>query len=508
MKYNYTPLIQLRRKVFVEVAKMAYDDPSHLEENIEQAVYNIVPGEVAQYRESVFKERAIVGERLRMAMGLKMRKVDEHQRLSQGIDDALKPERVVHNELIQVVPFACEACPEKTYHVTENCRKCLAHPCIQDCPKNAISMGKYGSIIDDEKCIRCGKCKEACPYNAIIDYDRPCAKACGVNAIKSDYLGRAEIEQDKCVKCGMCLSACPFGAISDKSEIFQLIQAIKSDVDVHAIIAPAFIGQFGPFAKPDTIFRAIKALGFKSVVEVALGADIESVVEAREFIEKVPNELSFLGTSCCPAWYDAATLNFPEMKENISSSATPMVATSRFIKKENPDAKVVFIGPCLAKKNEASRPELENIIDFVITFEELMGMFVAYGIQLDDYVDDTEKRESDASLSGRGFANAGGVAEAIINTISEMDPSVEVKYYNADGLHECMKMLKLAKAHKYDGYLLEGMGCPGGCVGGPGTLISRRKAAQQLNEFKTESPYFTAFENPKVPADKNTTKEV
>ncbi|MGP1567249.1 MAG: 4Fe-4S dicluster domain-containing protein [Peptoanaerobacter stomatis] len=500
MRTEFTPLIQLRRMVFVEIAKMGYDDSKNLSINLEQAVYNILPGEVAKYRESIFKERAIVGERLRMGLGLKMRAQDEYSRLSDGCEEVIIDERIVQDSLIEVMPFACEACPTKTYRVTNNCRKCLAHPCIQVCPVNAISMGKYSTVIDEDKCIRCGKCKESCPYNAIVFFDRPCAAACGVNAIESDHLGRAHINQDKCVTCGMCLVNCPFGAIADKTEIFQLIQAIKSGEEVHAMLAPAFVGQFGPIVTPDMIKEGIRRLGFKSVVEVAIGADIESIHEAEEFIKEVPDTLEFLGTSCCPSWYLAATKNFPEFKKNISSSATPMVATAKYIKDEHKKAKVAFIGPCIAKKTEASQPHLRNHIDFVITFEELMGMLVAQNIDFAS-LKDAEKAKDDASTSGRGFASAGGVAQAIINTIHKAEPTFEVKTYNADGLHECMKMLKMAKAGKYKGYLLEGMGCPGGCIGGPGTLAPINKSGRELEKYKNASPYFTVQDNKNVKHD-------
>ena len=103
----------------------------------------------------------------------------------------------------------------------------MAHPCTEVCPKDAIHVINGRSVIDQEKCIRCGRCQDVCPYSAIIKQERPCAKACGINAIKSDENGCAEIDYDKCVSCGMCLVNCPFGAIADKAQIFQVIQAIK-----------------------------------------------------------------------------------------------------------------------------------------------------------------------------------------------------------------------------------------------------------------------------------------
>lgn len=485
MRGLYTPVTKLRRQVFAEVAKLAYaDEDCHT--RILELPYEIIPGEVAHYRESVFKERAIVSERIRLAMGLPLRKVDEPAPLSKGIEECLKPEKYYEPPLINVIPFACNACPEKSFVVSENCRGCLAHPCTSVCPKNAISIVNGKSYIDQDKCIKCGRCKDVCPYDAITKRVRPCAAACGVNAIENDYLGRAKINYDKCVSCGMCMVSCPFAAIADKSQIFQLILAMKSGEEVIAEIAPAFVGQFGPLATPDKIKEALKLLGFSSVYEVALGADIGALEEAHHYKKLVaPGILPFLATSCCPSWSVMAKNTFPEMAGCISDALTPMVATARLIKEKHPNAKVVFIGPCSAKKLEASRRSVRSDVDFVITFEELMGMFVAKGIEFADL----EKTTSfhNATATGRGYAVAGGVAEAITNCIKEYYPDVEVKVDRAEGLDNCRKMLALAKAGKRQGYLLEGMACPGGCVAGAGTILPINRATAAVKEYQKKS---------------------
>ena len=370
--------------------------------------------------------------------------------------------RILQMPLVNVIPFACEACPTDTFMVTNNCRKCLAHPCTYVCPVNAVSIGKQRAHIDHEKCIRCGKCKEVCPYSAIVRYNRPCAAVCGVDAIESDYLGRAQINEEKCVSCGLCIVSCPFGAISDKSEIFQLV----------------------------------KALGFQDVVEVSLGADISSIHEAQLFAVNVPEKQSYLGTSCCPAWTMTAQKLFPDQYQNISSSHTPMVATAKIVKAKNPDARVVFIGPCIAKKVEALDDEVKPYIDFVITFEELIAMFVAKEIDLSALEDDVEL--IDSSCNGRGYANCGGVAEAISQNIRKIAPDKQFNLDKADSLADCRKMLLLAKVGKRDGYLIEGMACPGGCVGGPGTLLPTKQATAKVQEFAKTSPYPTALDNPKA----------
>lgn len=479
-----TPVTKIRRKVFTEIAKLAYGDKDL--SYIEQLPYKIVPGEVAVYRDNIFKERAIVGERLRLAMGLPLRPVGEHQPLANGVEEAAISEKFYEPPLINVIPFACNACPETTVMVTNNCRGCLAHPCMSVCPVKAISMVNGKSCIDQEKCIRCGRCADVCPYTAIVKYDRPCANACGVDAIESDDLGRAKINHDKCVSCGQCLVSCPFAAISDKSQIFQLITAIKQGNEVIAAIAPAFVGQFGPMATPEKVFAGLKALGIADVYEVAIGADLGAVEEAHHFAHKVATgEQKFLATSCCPSWSVMAKTWFPEVAECVSDALTPMVATARIIKKEHPDAKVVFIGPCASKKLEAQRRTVKSDVDFVITFEELMGMFVAKDIDFGDF--EVDEKLNQATGAGRGYACAGGVADAISQAVKDLYPDLEFKVDRAEGLKDCRKMMTLAKAGKRNGYLLEGMACPGGCVAGAGTILPINKAQVTVKLFKDKS---------------------
>ncbi len=492
MKETYFDINNIRLKIFSEIARMAYDDIPLNE--LGKAVYRILPGEVANYRDSIFLERAIVSERLRLGLGLDLRQASELQAITDGVDSIDIDRRHFEKPLVNIIPFACESCPTKTYFVTNNCRKCLAHPCSHVCPKNAIKIGKTGAIIDQDKCIKCGKCKDACPYSAIIQYDRPCASVCGVKAIESDYLGRATINQDKCVSCGRCMTECPFGAVADKSQIYQLIKAIKSGKNVYAEIAPSFIGQFGALASALQVKEGIKQLGFKDVVEVGLGADFTTMEEALEYMERVPEEIEFMGTSCCHSWYLMVKNEFPELLEQISDSSTPMSYTGRYLKENDPDAIVVFIGPCTSKKIEGLTDKVSKYIDFVITFEELLGMFVGKGIELSEI--ETDLRINDASSSGRGYAQAGGVAQAVKDTIYELDKNREVEIVNAETLTDCIKMLKIAKAGKYKGCLLEGMACPNGCIGGAGTIASPQRVRKELAKFMKEA-------DSKLPLDNN-----
>lgn len=480
---SYASIIKIRRKVFEEVARLAYEGGDY--SRIEEIPYQMLRGQ-AKYRESIFLERAIVAERIRLAIGLPVRSADEHEPISKGIEGAIKTERFYEPPLVNVIDFACNACPQNSYFVTDTCVGCLANPCANVCPKDAIRIVNGRSIIDQNKCIKCGRCKDVCPYGAIVHRERPCEKACGMDAIESDEHGRAKINYDKCVSCGMCIVNCPFGAIADKSQLFQVIQTIKSEYEVYAIMAPAFVGQFGPKVNLKTIDDAMSKLGFNGVYEVSIGADLCTIEEAHDFLDNVPSKLKFMGTSCCPSWSVMAKKEFPEFKDNISMALTPMVLTARLVKKEHPNCKIVFVGPCSAKKLEASRKSVRSDVDFVLTFEELMGMFIAKNVDFNTLTEKPLKNET--SADGRGFAVSGGVAQAVVNVIKRIDSTKDAKVESAQGLRNCKKLLQMAKAGKYDGYLLEGMACPLGCVSGAGTIATSTKTKAMVEVSKRETP--------------------
>ncbi|MFM9414513.1 4Fe-4S dicluster domain-containing protein [Peptococcus simiae] len=495
MKQVYSDVIAMRRDAFREIARLAYEDGDLHE--LRRAIFNMLPGEIPVYGTDIFRERAIAGERLRLALGLSVRDAGNLKPLDEDIDLADVSHRVYEAPLVNVIPFACQACPTKTVKVTDNCRACIGHPCKNVCPKNAIEWNSTdGAVINDTLCIRCGRCIDFCPYHAIIKFDRPCAENCGVNAIGSDDLGRAKIDYSKCVSCGRCITECPFGAISDKSQIYQLIRSIKAGDHHVAIVAPSFVGQFGPKVSPEQIFEAIYQLGFTEVMEVGLGADLTTMQEAEEFVHLVPEKRPFMGTSCCNSWSLMIHNMFPDIAPYVSETATPMIETAYYIKQGNPDAKVTFIGPCISKKLEALRHYVKDYVDFVITFEELGGILSAKGFTLEGMAE-LQPRESiqniqQASKTARGYATGGGVALAVAELIKEKWPEVEVNYEGAEGLANCVKLMKLAKAGKKDGMLLEGMACEGGCLGGPGTLTALNVTRRALQKFQSES----AFDSP------------
>ena len=483
-----------RRNVFTEVARLAYTGDY---DSVDSIPYRIIPGEIARHRNDVFLERAVVAARVKLALGMDIRPGAPREPLSQRIRDAATDQKYFEEPLVNIITFACNACPEKQVRITDSCQGCVSHPCMNVCPKDAIYLDKFKRChIDQDKCIRCGKCYNQCPYRAISKIERPCAAACGMDAIGSDEEGRAKIDYNKCVSCGMCLVNCPFGAIADKSQIFQLIHAMKGGSKVIACVAPAFVSQFGDKVTPAKLRSAMRQIGFSDVVEVAIGADLCTIEEAEDFLKKVPAEQPFMGTSCCPAWSVMAKKLFPEFRDYISMALTPMVITARMVKKQNPEAKICFIGPCAAKKLEANRKAVRSDVDYVLTFEELQGMFDAREVDPSAVEPDPEGDFTAGSAAGRGFAVGGGVAAAVAQLIGEREPGKTIPIEYGDGLRECRKMLTLAKAGKYNGYLLEGMGCPGGCVAGAGTIRPVKTATNRVAAYQAAAARKSPLEDP------------
>ena len=482
-----TPLKLLRRQVFVEVARVAFTyDGEELVDAVEAIPYAITPGDRPVYRESIWRERAICSERLRLAMGLSLRPEDKPVHLTSGMRASDIADKYYEPPLMQVIPSACEACPTNQYKVTDNCRGCVAHPCTAVCPKKCIAIRNGVSFIDQSACVKCGRCKSVCPYDAIAHLTRPCAEACGVKAIESDELGRARIVSERCVSCGMCMVSCPFGAIADKSQFFQLIRALRRGDRIVAEVAPAYVGQFGDRVTPAKFKSALKKLGFADVHEVALGADMGAATEAKHYVEEVAaGKQPYMFTSCCPSWAVLIKHYFPETADKISNTLTPMVATARTVKQRDPGCRVVFIGPCAAKKLEASRRTIRSDVDFVITFEELSAIFEVRGI--DPQTESGDEDINEASGAGRGYACAGGVAGAIEKCIAAYYPGSEVRIEHVEGLEDCRRMLLLAKMGKKNGCLIEGMACPGGCIAGAGTNIPIGRAAQAVKKTVNSS---------------------
>ncbi|SHE38366.1 monomeric [FeFe] hydrogenase [Desulforamulus putei] len=450
---------KLRRDNFTRIARWALNHPldAPFEMDISALVKEIIPDGPARYRCCIHKERAIVEERIKIAVGLTQ-----------------------VNHPVTVISEACNGCSLNKYIVTDACQNCVAHPCRNSCPKKAISVIQNRAFIDQVSCVECGKCAKACPYNAIIEITRPCERACAIGAIKVDDSRKAIIDNDVCVSCGLCVTVCPFGAITDLSQMLDVICSLRVKEQHHvAIIAPSIAGQFGPKITPEQIKTALLQLGFDDVVEAALGADIVSKKEAHEIKEQA-GKTNLMTNSCCPAFTNAVAKKLPELKDKISTTLSPMRVAGQLVK-DNYDNKVttVFIGPCIAKKAEAAQGDE---IDLVLTFEELAAIFSALDLDL-SALPPTEM--TGASPNGRLFARAGGVSTAVRKHLGDMNLEV----LQVQGLGQCLSTLKTAaKKVKDAGFtFIECMACEGGCVGGPGTMVTPAVGTKAVEKHAGES---------------------
>ena len=379
---------------------------------------------------------------------------------------------------------------------------------IRDHMRVAMGLDPKGDVEFEDELHRLKSEKVTHPI--VTNIDGPCEfcnehnDQCVVDCKYEDPIYRRTkeplIAKDKCLSCGYCVSECDFGAIADKIEFIPLIELLKDkEKPVYATIAPAAAGQFGENITMGHLRTALKLMGFRDLIEVALFADILTIKEAFEFNKLVKNEEDFFLTSCCcPVWFNMVKKNYPDLYEKMSPSVSPMIASGRILKRLYPNARVVFIGPCIAKKSEAKEPHLEGAIDFVLNFKELKEIFKALQIDLQSLQPDDIDQ---ASLGGRLYARTGGVSFSVKTAVNRLEPTrvIKLKAKKVHGVNECKGILNDLRERKdIKANFIEGMGCIGGCVGGPRTNIDVDKGTKHVNEFGEESFILTPFDNKNI----------
>ena len=472
----------VRHKLLADLVRIWKND--QLVEKIDRLPIELSPRKSKPLgRCCVHKERAVWRYKMFPLMGLDM--TDEHDEvtpLSKYAQQALSRPEPDKENIMCVIDEACSSCIQINYEITNLCRGCVARSCYMNCPKDAIRFKKNGqAMIDHETCISCGICHKSCPYHAIVYIPVPCEESCPVKAISKDEHGIEHIDESKCIYCGKCMNACPFGAIFEISQTFDVLQRIRKGEKMVAIIAPSILGQFK--TSIEQVYGAFKEIGFTDVIEVAEGAMSTTSNEAHELLEKLEEGQSFMTTSCCPSYIELVEKHIPGMKPYVSTTGSPMYYTARIAKEKHPDAKIVFVGPCVAKRKEVRR---DKAVDYILTFEEVGSILDGLDIQLEQTqafsILHTSVREA------HGFAQAGGVMGAVKAYLKEEAEKINAIQVSDINKKNIALLRACAKTGKAAGQFIEVMACEGGCITGPSThndiVSGRRQLAQELLKRK------------------------
>ena len=472
--YNASQASHLKKEIMIRLIQAFFS--CAFAENTRLISYDMRPkGSEVPFRCCVYKERAVINDRVIAGLGFSIENINERVLLSEYAKHALNRERPESNPLT-VLEAACKGCSPEKIHVTDLCQGCIARSCQSTCKFDAIEIVNGRSIIDPAKCKNCKICIPACPYGAIVKISVPCENSCPVDAIKKDGMGRASIDFDKCLLCGKCVSACPFGAVHEKSQIIDILKNMGSARKIVALVAPAIVGQF-----PGNLYQLKSAMiniGFDDVLEVAQGAEITMQNEAHELKEKLENNEPFMTTSCCAGYNQFVRKHLPDIQPFVSKTKTPLHYIAEKVKQNEPDAITVFISPCSAKRVEVFE---DNFIDYVMNFEELGALFIAKKIEILDYSEAYFEKE--CLEKARNFAFSGGVAQAIESNFIKQDT---IKSCILNGLNkENIKFLKkIAKEKKCDeGNFIEVMCCENGCIGGNATINNPKTAKRLISDF-------------------------
>ena len=445
----------VRRELMAKL--IALHKSGNLVEEIDRIPLKMSPKNAqARGRCCIHKERAVLKYKMLPILGYRIdEEEDELTPLSVYASRALE-RNSTNSSILTVVDEACTACVKTNYVVTNLCKGCVARSCYMNCPKDAITFLDNGQAhINHSKCINCGICKEACMYHSIVYIPVPCEEVCPVKAITKDENGIEHIDESKCIYCGKCINACPFGSIYEISQVFDILSAIKRGEQLVAIMAPSIMSQFNNSLSE--ISEAIEKIGFVEAMEVEQGAMETTRREGSELQEKLEAGQQFMTTSCCPSYIELVNKHMPEMKPFVSHTGSPMYYTIEMAKAKYPEAKIVFIGPCVGKRKEVmDHPD----IDYILTFEEIDTLFTGLDIELQA----TDKQRMAAPLDGRGFARAGGVISAVQN----MYPQLGIKPIQVSNLNKKnIGLLRAFTKGKAPGNFVEVMACEGGCISGP-----------------------------------------
>ena len=506
---NLGQAIHIKKEILIRIIK-AYLS-GDFEEQTRLIPYDMRPkGMEVPYRCCVYKERAIIKDRVIAGLGFPIEEDDETVSLAKYAKRALERNEISDKNLT-VLQAACKGCATNRIYVTDLCQGCVARPCVSTCKFGAVSIVNGKSVIDETKCKKCQMCVNACPYKAIVKITVPCEETCPVGAIKKDETGFASIDYDKCINCGRCIAACPFGAVHERSQILDILKAMNSDKKVIALIAPSIVGQF-----PGNIFQLKTAMlnaGFDDVYEVAQGADVTAKNEAKEFLERMKgrneqesewlndwvneggygesdtanndseNNRNFMTTSCCAGYNQLIKKHLGEIKPYVSDTKTPLFYTAEIAKKENPDALLVFVSPCVAKRAEGF--ENENV-DFVMNYEELGALFIAKKIEIISL--DETKFEYESSKQGRNFGFSSGVAQSIVASLKndQLVKPLIINGLNKDSIKQLKKFATTGVCEN-NCNLVEVMCCEGGCIGGNATLNNQRIAKKLIDNLAQNS---------------------
>lgn len=344
---------------------------------------------------------------------------------------------------------------------------------------------EYAPVISTDTCADC--------------FERACQKSCIFDAIETGKEGELFINPSRCEGCAACIDACKSNHLAASKDVLPAMRAVRNaSGPVYLMIAPAFSGQFRGHVTAGKLRSACKALGFTGMVEVALFADILTLKEALEFERHVREPGDFQLTSCCcPVWIAMIRKRYHELLPHVPGAVSPMVACGRFLKRIHPDAVTIFAGPCLAKKKEAKEPDIADAVDYVLTFQEMQDIFDAAEISLEEL---PEEEIEHASKAGRLYARTGGVSQAVEEMVRQLSPDgkIGVRCEQANGTKECMEMMRRIQNKETDANFFEGMGCVGGCVGGPKAIIDSEKGKRYVDEYAKNSIYQTPLENPYV----------